>query len=417
MGKLWRYWLLGSALVETLLFSGCLLGWNSLSPILTEQRVLSKHCQSGLTSPVTVDRAHTGPHSGLPPPICITQERHLNLGFTLGSLLLGASFLPLQLLMGYAYLRTVRQAGGALVSASCLMLAYSCTNPNSLSSFLPCALISLGVGGSCILFTSLMIPLFLADVGYLYSSLVLGCFSASAAMFTLIKVTYISGVPFVPLILGFGALSCGTFLNSFFCWNLDENRKWEKERYRDSVYSSLFGALQMVGLFTAPLISMLLRNRQPHKTVRKRWRSHSPCSIRRLCVGLILRILAVSGFGISCLIPSLEVQVLAFVLHVSIRSATFIFSSMLYGCVFPDSHFGALFGIHTLISFLPTLSQHPLFLLLTSILQGDPFWIHSMFFALSALLIPVPLALWISKGRKPLCRPIVLRQLSQRCDP
>ncbi|MEE6527319.1 hypothetical protein FKM82_028626, partial [Ascaphus truei] len=92
----------------------------------------------------------------LPPAFCPPQERGMNLGFTLGSFLLGVSFLPLQVIMDFLRPRSLRQVGSALVSVSCLMVAYSSSNPHSLSLFLPFALVALGIGGSCIMFTSLM---------------------------------------------------------------------------------------------------------------------------------------------------------------------------------------------------------------------------------------------------------------------
>uniref|UniRef100_A0A8C5PYG6 Uncharacterized protein n=1 Tax=Leptobrachium leishanense TaxID=445787 RepID=A0A8C5PYG6_9ANUR len=209
-----RFWLLGSALVETLLFSGCLLGWNSLSPILTEEGVLATGCQTGPPSLSPTTSSSLGIHQ----TFCTSQEHGLHLGFSVGSAFLGCTFLPLQLLLGYAQMRSLRQIGGALVSVALLMLAYSCTNPRSLSLFLPFAVVGLGVGGSCVLFTSLMLPVFLQNARPLYTSLVIACFTASATVFTLIKVIYSFGVPIVPLILGYGALSCLMFVNSFFHW-------------------------------------------------------------------------------------------------------------------------------------------------------------------------------------------------------
>ncbi|KAM4631638.1 large neutral amino acids transporter small subunit 4-like [Discoglossus pictus] len=530
MGQLWRYWVLGSALVETLLFSGCLLGWNCLSPILSDLGVLSGNCHTdsrlsltwsnestGVPSPYIGGLTTSTSHPSSPSSFCIIQERALNLGFTIGCIFLGGTFLPLQLVMGYIQLRSMRQVGGALVSVSCLMMVYSCTNSKSLSLFLPPALVALGVGGCCILFTSLLLPLSLNDPpGYLYHFLVIGCFSASATVFTLMKVMYKVGVPFVALILGFGALSCLMFLNSFFCWTMGKNEneaekifsvqlkinccdhlqkkpevmeQWQQtlgHKFRQSLrdrerilsskkelsfkktegtapqspplrssilrpvfilhlltdsvlviwlhfyisslnlhlqsvteyhkkadlYSSVFGALQILSLISAPLISILLSK---HRSMKKDGSSTFQSShnrVRRLSLSFLLRILVVSGFGVSCLIPSLGVQVLGFILHVIIRSSMFIFSTELYHCVFPVSHFGALLGLYTLITSLLTAFQHPLFLLLTSALQGDPYRIHAVFLGLSLCAVSVPLSLWRKRDKRqnPLSRPIALHR-------
>ncbi|XP_077303554.1 large neutral amino acids transporter small subunit 4-like isoform X2 [Lithobates pipiens] len=538
MGGIMRLWVLGSALVETLLFSGCLLGWNSLSPILVELGVLARNCYSDSGLPAETDnysapvyesnytaevssspvRIDPGPGQPAPQDFCISQEQNLNLAFSLGSFFLWGSFLPLQLLLGYVQIRSLRQIGGALIAVSCLMLAYCCTNPPSLSMFLPFALVSQGVGGSCVAFSSLMLPHFLPDVGAVYPSLVIASFAASATVLTIVKVLYNCGVPFVPIVLGYGAISSIMFLNSFFCWKLEENNSDEGNMYRvrlrlncyemlrkkeeqeeewcqkslkskfhaslrdrdrllsrkrtlsfkrpegsatpslqeslmtltfilhvfsDSVlltwiyfyisslnlqlgrvtdlhrqadiYSSLFGALQMLGLFAAPLICILLHNHHLRKRPGKHPEGENRasyrivCSVKRLCVVYSLRTLVVCGFGVVCLVSSLELQILSFIFHIIVRASMFMVSTSLYHVMFHKDHFGSLLGIHMVITSLFTLLQHPLFLLLTGPLESDPFWIHVAFLALSLGSFAVPVHLAIRKRQKKhhlLARPV-----------
>ncbi|XP_069591034.1 large neutral amino acids transporter small subunit 4-like isoform X1 [Ranitomeya imitator] len=539
MGRVLRLWLLSSALVETLLFSGCLLGWNSLSPILVDEGVLYRDCPSErlevggndssggqrsarveLVSPLMEEEP--GPRD--PQDSCSPQEKNLNVGFTVGTFFVWGAFLPLQLLLGYAHIRSLRQIGGALVSVSYLMLAYCLTNPQNLSLFLPFALMSQGLGGSCILFSSLLLSHLLEDVPLLFSSLVIASFSSSATIFTLIKVLYYSGVPIVPIILSYGALSCAVFLNSSLCWHLKPPEKpednvysvrlqlncyeamkkkkpqednWcqkslklkfqeslrDKERilsqrrtlsfrrphvpaptpllesltcptfllhllsdtalltwiyfYVSSVnshlqskaeehgpqadlYSSVFGALQMIGLFAAPMISVLLHNHRIRKMGKPsdqppaRNPPRRACSVRRLAAVYILRTLLVICFGIICLVPSLHIQVIGFILHVAMRTSMFLVGATLYLCVFPSQHFGALLGINTFISSILSLVQHPLFLLVTGPLKKDPFWIHAGFLALSLVAVALPFHLIVKNHRRhrdPRSRPIHLRPL------
>eukprot|EP00079_Xenopus_tropicalis_P032150 XP_017945921.1 PREDICTED: large neutral amino acids transporter small subunit 4-like isoform X1 [Xenopus tropicalis] len=242
---------------------------------------------------------------------------------------------------------------------------------------------------------SFQLPLYIGNNEWLYSSMVMGCFTASATVFTLMKVAYNAGVPFVPLLVGYGALSCAMFLNGFFCWGLEQNGEEKKSKYsiqlqltccgtgqkaaeksawdreslkykfetslrdrerilsrrkklhfkrpeepsspllrssllspvfvlhllsdsllqtwlhfyisslnlwlQSALYSSLFGALQMVGLFSAPLISILLH--------RQKETNKGATSKGRLLIGFILQILTAAGFGTACLIQSLGVQV------------------------------------------------------------------------------------------------------------
>ncbi|XP_069840555.1 large neutral amino acids transporter small subunit 4-like [Dendropsophus ebraccatus] len=567
MGRLLRMWVLGSALVETLLFSGGLLGWHSLSPVLVDVGVLSGICHTDLEwSGARSNESNAGVRSneidagmrgndsnsggwsnesamgeqhmeavppllemilgsGAPHNPCTSQERNLHLGFTVGAFFVWGAFLPLQLLLGYAHIRSLRQIGGALVSISYLMLAYCFSNPQSLSLFLPFALMAQGLGGSCVLFSSLLLPQILENVGSLFSALVIASFSASATVFTIIKVIYYSGVPIVLIILGYGAMSCVVLVNSTLCWSLNppgkeedniysvslrlncyeaikkkkpQEDKWcqrslklkfqeslrdrerilskkktlsfrrpqvpvqspvleslitpvfllhllsdsilltwiyfymsslnqhlqiQAENHQDQsdVYSSVFGALQMFGLFAAPLISILLHNhrvrKQPKKRVLtvKRNSHRSACSMKRLSAIYALRSLIAIGFGIICLLPSLQVQVVGFILHVVIRTSMFVVSSTLYLCVFPSHHYGALLGIHTFISSTLSLVQYPLFLLLTGPLRGNPFWIHATFLALSLAAFALPVHLIIKntgRSHHPLSRPIHLRPVT-----
>ncbi|XP_071975682.1 large neutral amino acids transporter small subunit 4-like [Engystomops pustulosus] len=544
MGRVLRLWVLGSALLETLLFSGCLLGWSSLSPILVDVGVMSKDCHSGLELPGAQGNNTTNgdlhiqakeAESSLvekilrtrqqePRASCITQERYLHLGFTLGAFCVWGGFLPLQLLLGYAQIRSLRQIGGALVSVSYLMLAYCLINPKTLSLFLPFALVAQGLGGSCVLFSSLLLPHIMEDAGPVFSALVIASFSASAAIFTIIKVIYYSGAPIVAIILGYGSLSCAMFLNSTLCWSLNLKGKEEdtmysvslrlncyeamkkqqpreaewcqkslKLRFQESLrdrerilslrrtmsfkrpdapaptpllesltsptfllhllaeatlitwiyfyissvnshlqdqveedeaelYSSVFGALQMLGLFAAPLVFILLHNHRIRKRpirsghTEARMSHKIACSVRRLSMVYALRCLLVIGFGVCCLLPSPHIQVVSFILHVVIRASMFVVSSSLYRCMFPEHHYGALLGITTFISSILSLLQCPIFLLLTGPLQGEPFWIHATFLALSLAAVALPINLIIKHKRRnhhPLSRPIHIRPMPQ----
>ncbi|XP_029462922.1 large neutral amino acids transporter small subunit 4-like isoform X2 [Rhinatrema bivittatum] len=437
--------------------------------------------------------------------ICNWQDDVLNLAFTLGSFFLGFTLLPLQLLLDTTHPRQLRQIGSASFSLSCLLLAYVCSNSASLSFFLMFAMVLSGVGGACILFTTLTLPVLLGSPGPLYTALVLGCFCASATVFTLMRVMYSAGISFLSIILVYGGLSCLMFINCFFCWSIQPcnagtegsysiHLKWkcceqhqqkpgsgemsdtsleqhflkslgQKERilrfsqrkilsfrrpslqkvnpplrvslcspifilhlfmtsivqlwlhfYMGSInhllqhlsqenqstdlYSSIFGALQVLSLLSAPVTSILLGSRQQKAASQKgeecaaitgvQSTQRQISSVQRLAVVFTLRNIFLCTFGVVCLIPSLELQVLGFLLHTVLRSSLFVSCTMLYIVLYPANHFGGLIGVHILCSMLLTLVQHPLFLAFTNFLQGDPFWIHASFLTLSLLGFTVP---------------------------
>ncbi|XP_030066087.1 large neutral amino acids transporter small subunit 4 [Microcaecilia unicolor] len=539
-----RWWLISTALTETLLFSGVLLGWNSLLPILKSQGIYSHLCDISASNFSMVERGlDLSPHlqalnSGMweededvvhiqlmlsipttaahtPEPkgkrvqehhgaACKQQEDILNLAFTLGSFFLGFTLLPLQVLLETIHLRQLRQIGSASFSLSCLLLAYVCSNSTRLSFFLMFAMMLSGIGGACILFTTLTLPVLLGSPGPLYTALVLGCFCASATVFTLMRVMYSAGVSFLSIILAYGGLSCLMFINCFFCWSIQPcnagtegsysiHLKWkfcehqqkpesvemsdislqqhflkslgQKERILPSsqrktvsfhrphlqkaspplsdslcspvfifhlfmvsivqlwlhfyfgsinhmlqhlsqddkntgLYSSIFGALQVLSLLSAPMTSLLLGSRQQKPTNRKeeecaaiagvQFPQRQISSVRRLTVVFTLRIIFLCAFGVVCLIPSLELQVLGFLLHTVLRSSLFVSCTALYVVLYPANHFGGLIGVHILFSMLLTLGQHLLSWLLQTTSQGNPFWIHASFLTLSLLGFIVP---------------------------
>ncbi|XP_078508457.1 large neutral amino acids transporter small subunit 4-like [Lissotriton helveticus] len=510
----WRWWLISTALTETFLFSGVLLGWNALLPMLKSLGVYSDLCDLDFKSNLPETKLSKDPafqgsltlnEGWEDQPTCIKQENMLNLAFTLGAFFLGFTLLPLQIVLDNLHLRHIRQIGSASFSVSCLLLAYMSSNPPKTSFFLMFAMVANGIGGSCIIFTTLTLPTLIGTLGWLHHALALGTFSASATIFTVFGVMYSSGIPFIYIVLAYAGLSCLMFLNCFLSWyippcttgkegsySIDMKLKCcdgtpekpsyqelnhtalkeafleslgTKERlehgskprilsfqetgvpkgmpplssslcspvfilhlftssivqvwvhfyigtlsqqlmrvtlnqYSGGLYSSIFGALQVMCLLSTPLTSFLLGSRQQNSSNQKgdvssgfsgpKFLRGQITSVRKLIVVFAIQNVFVCLFGVICLIPSLQLQILGFILQTLVRSSMFSSCAILYAALYPSNHFGGLLGIHTLFSMLMTLCQHPLFLALTSYLQGDPFWIHAGFLILSFLGFTVP---------------------------
>ncbi|CAH2321498.1 large neutral amino acids transporter small subunit 3 [Pelobates cultripes] len=152
------------------------------------------------------------------------------------------------------------------------------------------------------------------------------------------------------------------------------------------LYSSVFGVMQLLCLFTCPFIGFVMDWKMKEGDERSKTIQKLTNATRAFIFTNILLI----GFGITCLIHNLQMQFLSFVLHTMVRGFIHSACGGLYAAVFPSGHFGTLTGLQSLLSAVFALLQEPLYRIMLGQLDGNPFWVNLtlLIFSFTGFILP-----------------------------
>lgn len=169
-----------------------------------------------------------------------------------------------------------------------------------------------------------------------------------------------------------------------------------------SFYASIFGTLQLLCLVTCPLIGYIMDWKMQECRDESSGGAGDNCAvagptrdkkIQKLTNAIrafTLTNVLLLVFGILCLVDSLPIQILTFILHTMVRGFIHSCCGGLYAAVYPSNHFGTLTGLQSMISAVFALLQQPLFIAMVGPLKGDAYWINlgMLIFSLAGFLLP-----------------------------
>eukprot|EP00057_Strongylocentrotus_purpuratus_P028794 XP_011683268.1 PREDICTED: solute carrier family 43 member 3 [Strongylocentrotus purpuratus] len=170
-----------------------------------------------------------------------------------------------------------------------------------------------------------------------------------------------------------------------------------------SWYTDVFSIIQFLAVIVGPIGGLLMdrNNIFTSCSTTKKTKVRDPyADMRDSCLPLVITALASIGYSVCVLIPSLQLQYLTFVLLLIVPSLLYGVGPAVVSVVFPMQYFASVYGAIRTICGLFSLLQYPIFIILQTYLDGDPFYVTIGFIIADISTLLLPAALYVKSRRR-----------------
>ncbi|CAH1803121.1 unnamed protein product [Owenia fusiformis] len=161
-------------------------------------------------------------------------------------------------------------------------------------------------------------------------------------------------------------------------------------------YSKIFGLIQIMCFAFCPAIGIVIdwgtKKYINDTTVTKEEREINLKlqKLRNIRNAFLLTNILLVLFGVTVLIPNLQIQIVTFILHTAVRGFGFSAVCALYALVFHFANYGKVIGAQTLVAALVDLLQSPMFILIEGVSGRNPLYVNIGLLIVSFLTFGLP---------------------------
>lgn len=161
-------------------------------------------------------------------------------------------------------------------------------------------------------------------------------------------------------------LSMAFFIGNFNFWLSSSFPNTSSDQIEK--YTTIFGTVQCCGVFFAPVSGILM------DFLRQKYTKVIPmrlAALKSAAVSILLSSVLTILMFVFSLVPIFEFQIVTFIMQALARSIICGTLSAFLNIVYPNKHYGKMYGIHVFVCGLFLLLQYPLTLAVTNLLNNS----------------------------------------------